>query len=68
MKTITFEGKQYEVEDWVNYIARDHDGEIYGYEAEPIILDRTWWDNVGDTKFKLIDLFSAKWQDSLTKV
>lgn len=35
MKTIEFEGKQYEVEDWVKFVARDEDGSINGYEAEP---------------------------------
>lgn len=31
MKTITYRGEQYEVEDWVNFVAMDADGDIYGY-------------------------------------
>ena len=35
MKTITFEGREYEAPDWVRWVARDMDGSIYGYSAEP---------------------------------
>lgn len=35
MKTITYRGKQYEVEYWVNFVAMDSDGNIYAYENKP---------------------------------
>lgn len=35
MKTVLFEGAQYEVPDYVNYIVRDADGFVGGHEDKP---------------------------------
>ena len=35
MKKIVFEGQEYEVEDWVNYAARDGDGTVCCFENKP---------------------------------
>lgn len=37
MKAVVFEGVTYRVPEWVNWMARDQDGEICGYEIEPNI-------------------------------
>lgn len=66
MKTITYRGERYEVEDWVNFVAMDSDGMIYGYDYEPELscgewipsLGRTW--PVGDEP--------TDWEVSLEKV
>ena len=64
MKTITFEGKEYEVEDWVNYVATDSNGRIYGYQYEPIKGSRIWSDNGGEWS----EIYDYGWKDSLVKV
>lgn len=35
MKTITFEGKEYEVPVWVKWVAKDAYGCVYGFESKP---------------------------------
>lgn len=35
MKKVTIEGKEYEVPDWVNWVAMDSDGVWYGYDQKP---------------------------------
>jgi hypothetical protein len=37
-KTITFLDKEYTVPEWVNWIGRNADGTIVGYEYEPFEL------------------------------
>lgn len=37
MKTITIEGKEYKVPNWVNWVAMDADGEWYGYKEKPVL-------------------------------
>jgi hypothetical protein len=64
MKTIEFEGKKYEVENWVNWVCRDYNKEVMGCEDEPRISETgTFWSPVG--RWYYVDY---KWQDSLTKV
>jgi hypothetical protein len=43
MKTITFEGTQYEVEDWVAHVARSPNGDIVGYEVKPYTSEGGWY-------------------------
>ena len=67
MKTIKYHGKQYEVEDWVNFVAMDADGDIYGYEHEPHIhLSDQWVRATG--KVESIGIESTEWDNSLEKV
>lgn len=62
METITYRGKQYEVEDWVNFVAMDGSGEIFAYETEPSIepgeQNRVEW----------IGREPVDWEESLEKV
>lgn len=63
MKTIEFEGKKYEVEDWVNWVARDESDSVFIYDEKPS-LGISIWMPCGRVKQLLRD----DWQDSLTKV
>jgi len=38
-KTITFEGREYKVPVWVEWVARDEDSSIYGYENKPDVYE-----------------------------
>lgn len=67
MKTITYRGKQYEVEDWVNFVAMDSDGMIYGYETKPENGLSDEWFNTGG-KVCWIGSEHNEWEDSLEKV
>lgn len=51
MKTITFEGGKYEVEDWVSYVAIDWNGEIYGYESKPNLHQGSYYTVNGKVEF-----------------
>lgn len=39
MKTVTFQGIDYEVPDWVRWIAQDGDGHIFAYDVEPLVYE-----------------------------
>lgn len=66
MKKINFHGKEYEVEDWVNWVAIDEDGVIYGYEDEPEAGFATW---INSKRFARIpESYAELWKNSLTKV
>lgn len=67
MKTITYRGEQYEVEDWVNWVAMDADGGIYGYETNPEWGVYDEWANTGG-KVCAIGVEDNKWEESLEKV
>ena len=72
MKTVIFEGKEYKVEDWVNYIARDEDSYAYKYEVSPY-LDSTvhgeWIVDSGNIELlgKSFNI-AVDWETSLVKV
>lgn len=67
MKTITYRGEQYEVEDWVNFVAMDIDGDIYGYETKPENGLSDEWLNTGGKVF-WIGSETNNWENSLEKV
>lgn len=63
-KTITFEGREYTVPVWVEWVARDKNGSIYGYENKPdidVFVFRS-------PKSIFIAAHYSGWADSLTKV
>lgn len=68
MKTITYRGKEYEVEDWVNFVAMDDNGEIFGYEHRPIrsMTNKKFFNALGDVT--CIGVEPADWENSLEKV
>lgn len=35
MKTVTYFDKEFQVPDWVEYLAMDDDGEVWGYDMKP---------------------------------
>lgn len=43
-KQITFEGREYTVPVWVEWVARDSDDCVYGYEFQP--LQTEWRDSL----------------------
>jgi hypothetical protein len=68
MKTITFEGKEYQVEDWVRYVARDSDSYIYGYEHRPELHNQSWEDDVNRNVFHIGWGDNILWYESLKEV
>ena len=66
MKTIKFEGKQYEVPDWVNFVVRNEDGGIVGHYDEPIYLSHNWH-SFGES-YVIVDNPISDWRRSLTEV
>lgn len=69
MKTIEFENKSYEVEDWVNWVAKDSDGEIWVFEAMPVLDEDYDWDTGGKkSDFLAVSDHYAGWHRSLVKV
>ncbi len=65
MKTIKFEGKQYEVEEWVKFVTRDCDGEIKFHEFEPYMGADHW---CVKGRFYSAGRPNADWNYSLTEV
>lgn len=68
MKTITYRGEQYEVEDWVNWVAMESNGTYYGYENEPYLNlgSGEWIKDVG--RICIIGEENMEWEESLEKV
>lgn len=64
-KTITFEGREYKVPVWVQWVARDSDGDVFGYETKPSDHKFSWVSNDLITAIRCDD---DSWRDSLTKV
>ncbi len=42
MKTVEFEGKKFEVNDWIKYIAQDTNGAIWAFEKMPFSYSGEW--------------------------
>lgn len=57
----------YAVEEWVNWIATDSDGEIWGYEFEPDFNWCGWWETTGDAQL-LGKRSGYNWSNSLRRV
>lgn len=66
MKTITYRGEQYEVEDWVEYVAANQDGWIRAFENIPIANGDKWFNTGGQCMY--ISYVDNEWRDSLEKV
>jgi hypothetical protein len=65
-KQVNYRGSTYEVPTWVNFIATDVDGEIYGYEDAPQIdkYEDTWYGGL----CRLISKRPTDWRQSLERV
>lgn len=69
MKTITYHGKEYIVEDWVNFVATDYCGDIWGYENEPGKEKyQDAWNNSNGGDYCLVNQSEIDWENSLEKV
>lgn len=64
MKKINFEGKTYEVPDWVKWVAREHDYALYGFEFEPV-SNGMWFDSIGE---KICICDDNYWESSAVRV
>lgn len=70
-KTVTFEGKQYDVPVWVNWVARDKNGDVYGYEYPPTVAyyDGSIFSKYhGMVKFLGNSANKIKWWDTVTRI
>ena len=55
--------------DWVNWIAKDKNGAIWGFEAEPHLHDYGWYENEIDHYILLTQTDSGtNWQNSLVNI
>lgn len=68
MKTITYRGEQYEVEDWVNFVAMDGSGEIFAYENEPTIEPGELVWSYNQNRVEWIGREPVDWEETLEKV
>lgn len=68
MKTVKYQGKKFEVSDWVRYIAIDEDGSMWGFENKPElnIYEDMWITSFGRYE-QISDTFNY-WENSLEKV
>ena len=70
-KQITFEGREYTVPAWVEWVARDKNGKRFGYLDRPSEGDYEFI-HANDTFVCIDDIsdlcFKCDWRDSLTKV
>lgn len=68
MKVINYRGITAEVEDWVNFIATDEDGEIWGFENKPSVnmYGSMWLERTG--RFDRVNNTFSDWENSLEKV
>jgi len=70
MKTVTIEGKKYDVPNWVNWVAMDESELWYGYENKPIPsrFDQGRWDADGELFIIHAEGASAHWTKTLKEV
>lgn len=67
MKTITYRGEEYIVEDWANFVAMDGDGDIFAFENKPKENNFGQWEAAtGD--FEFIGKVGINWRDSCEEV
>ena len=67
-KQITFEGQTYTVPTWVEWVARDEDNEVWGYEDEPQ-RHRVGWSSISYVRDAYpMKAFTKRWEDSLVGV
>lgn len=58
-----------EMPEWVQWIAQDADGVLWGYEVEPLQHDHGWYENEVGRNIKLLSAdTNPEWQATLQKV
>lgn len=56
------------VPDWVDWVARDANGALWGFSVEPLIGDRAWYENEVGRYIRLADgPPDPDWQGSLRR-
>lgn len=52
MKKVKFLGEEYEVSDYIKFIARDSDGGVWGFDKRPEInINGDWYSRNGTNEF-----------------
>lgn len=64
MKIVKYQGKEFEVSDWVNFIATDKDTQVIGYENKPVLHEDQFLPVGG--RWEFVDI--AEYENSLEKV
>lgn len=59
---------QYATPPWVNWIAQDSDGSVWGYSVEPLRNDTGWYENEVGESVRLGDAEPVNWALSLRAV
>jgi len=68
MKTVTIEGKEYEVPDWVNWVAMDAVGVWYGYDQKPdLSMQSGKWLGTSEKMFYIVNP-NRNWMETLQEV
>lgn len=66
MKTVIYHGKEFEVNDWVNFIATDCDGKVWEFEDKPYSSRGYWLNREQCGKCKRIGSLNIdNWESSL---
>jgi len=61
--------EQFTIPDWVNWIAQDANGVIWGYEVEPLQHHQGWYENEVGRSIKLdVQVYNKNWANTLTKL
>ena len=61
----TADDMQYAVPAWVNWIAQDSDGNVWGYSVEPLRNDTGWYENEVGKSVRLGHAEPGNWALSL---
>ena len=58
-----------DIPTWVNWVAQDQSGAIWGYSVEPLQNHQGWYENEVGQIIKITDTTpNSDWQLSLTKI
>ncbi len=68
MKTITFEGKEYEVPVWVRWVAKDANGTVWAFGLKPrACYYEDMWTTQHGSRDRQIDQ-KASWDEAIAEV
>lgn len=71
-KVVNYFGTQVIVPAWVNWLAVDHNGALYGYECKPERLEggslHVWHSGVGKTSYIMELILEKDWSETLVEL
>ena len=71
MRRIKAYGKEIHVERWVNYVAADKDGDVFGYSIPPILKGKkpVAWSSANDdyVKVDFVNTSQVDWKQSVVQ-